>query len=109
MYDRMVRGGESFWSVVYPPFISRDLTRDDLRLVVRKGLEHARGNYKLLVQLFNMPPTDYKRFLNFLRKHDCHMPFQRFRSAGVAARPDGSDQGPADPVTGFGGGRYPVQ
>ncbi len=86
MYERMVRGGESFWAVVYPPFIARDLTRDDVRLVIRKGLEQARGNYKVLVSLFNMPATDYKRFLNFLRKHDCHMPFQRFRSAAAAAR-----------------------
>ncbi len=86
MYERMVRDRESFWAVVYPPFISRDMTRDDLRLVIRKGLEQARGNYKLLVQLFNMPPTDYKRFLNFLRKHDCHMPFQRFRSASALMR-----------------------
>ena len=86
MYERMVHGRESFWAVVYPPFIARDLTRDDVRLVVRKGLEQARGNYKLLVSLFNMPATDYKRFLNFLRKHDCHMPFQRFRSAAAAAR-----------------------
>jgi hypothetical protein len=28
-----------------------------------------------------MPPDDYKRFLNFLRKHDCHVPFQAFRTA----------------------------
>ncbi len=109
MYDRMVRGGESFWSVVYPPFIARDLTRDDLRLVVRKGLEQARGTYKLLVQLFNMPPTDYKRFLNFLRKHDCHMPFQRFRSAAVAAKAEGAEASARDPIGSFGGGRYPVQ
>ena len=27
-----------------------------------------------------MPPDDYKRFLSFLRKHDCHLPFQRFRA-----------------------------
>ncbi len=108
MYERMVRGHESFWSVVYPPFISRDLTRDDLRLVIRKGLEQARGNYKLLVQLFNMPPTDYKRFLNFLRKHDCHMPFQRFRSAAVAARADGTEE-PGEGFTDLNRGRYPVQ
>ncbi len=97
MYERMVRGGESFWAVVYPPFIARDLTRDDVRLIIRKGLEHARGNYKLLVALFNMPPTDYKRFLNFLRKHDCHMPFQRFRSA-AASRAEAAGLDPA-PVT----------
>jgi transcriptional regulator with GAF, ATPase, and Fis domain len=70
---------ESFWATAYPAFMSHDLTRDDLRQMVRRGLEETNGNYRLLVQFFNMPPEDYKRFLNFLRKHDCHLPFQRFR------------------------------
>jgi hypothetical protein len=81
----MVKHGESFWSAVYPIFMSRDLTRIDLRKIVQIGLETTNGNYRLLVQLFNMQPDDYKRFLAFLRKHDCHLPFQRFRS--VPARP----------------------
>jgi transcriptional regulator with PAS, ATPase and Fis domain len=79
MFERITAGGESFWDVVYVPFMQRDLTRDDLRSIIRRGLEDARGSYKLLVELFNLPPGDYKRFLNFLRKHDCHMPFRRFR------------------------------
>jgi DNA-binding NtrC family response regulator len=83
LFERMLLGGESFWSVVYEPFMSRDLTRDDLRVIVTKGLEHTRGNYKALVQAFNLEQSDYKRFLNFLRKYQCHMPFQRFRSARV--------------------------
>jgi hypothetical protein len=33
------------------------------------------------VRLFNMPNEDYKRFLSFLRKHDCQLPYQRFRAA----------------------------
>jgi transcriptional regulator with PAS, ATPase and Fis domain len=84
LLDRMVRGGESFWSAVYAAFMSRDLTRDDVRDIVGRGLERAHGNYKIVVQLFNMPAGDYKRFLNFLRKHNCHMPYQPFRSAGRA-------------------------
>lgn len=76
---RMIDRGESFWSVVHAPFIARDLSREQLRNVVRKGLERTRGNYRLLVQLFNMPTSDYKRFLGFLRKHDCHVPFHAFR------------------------------
>jgi transcriptional regulator with PAS, ATPase and Fis domain len=83
LYERMVVGGESFWSVVYEPFMSRDLTRGDLRAIVSRGLEETRGSYKLLVGLFNLPPTDYKRLLSFLRKYECHMPFQRFRSVPV--------------------------
>ena len=84
LFERMVNGGESFWSCVYAPFMSRDLTRDDLRAIVRKGLERTSGNYKVMVELFNMPGDDYKRFLGFLRKYQCHMPFQQFRSAALS-------------------------
>ena len=80
MTARMLRHGESFWSAVYPVFMSRDLTRDDLRRIIEIGLENTNGNYRLLVALFNMPNEDYKRFLGFLRKHNCHLPFQRFRT-----------------------------
>jgi DNA-binding NtrC family response regulator len=81
LLDRILLRGESFWDVAYEPFMARDLTREDVRHLVRVGLEQTRGNYKALVQLFNMDPLDYKRFLNFLRKYGCHMPFQRFRMA----------------------------
>jgi len=86
LLGRMTKGGESFWSVVYPTFMARDLTRNDLRKLVQLGLENTNGNYRLLVQLFNMPNEDYKRFLSFLRKHDCHLPFQRFRTVPVRVR-----------------------
>jgi DNA-binding NtrC family response regulator len=85
LFDRVVRGRESFWSVVYAPFMSRDLTRDDLRGIVRKGLEQTGGSYRLLTELFHMPASDYKRFLNFLRKHHCHIAFQQFRT--IPGRP----------------------
>ncbi|HEX9407117.1 MAG TPA: sigma-54 dependent transcriptional regulator [Vicinamibacterales bacterium] len=89
LFDRLINEGVSFWSEVYEPFIARDLTRHEIRELVRLGLEHTRGNYKLLVTTFNMPAEDYKKFLNFLRKYQCHVPFQRFRmvSAGLGARP----------------------
>jgi len=90
MFDRLTREGASFWSEVYEPFMARDLTRHEVRELVRLGLEHTRGNYKLLVTAFNMAPEDYKKFLNFLRKYQCHVPFQRFRMmpATFPARPN---------------------
>jgi transcriptional regulator with GAF, ATPase, and Fis domain len=81
---RMLDQGESFWSAVHPLFMSRDLTRTHLRKVVQIGLQCTNGNYRMLVRLFNMPPDDYKRFLGFLRKYDCHLPFQRFRTIPAA-------------------------
>jgi DNA-binding NtrC family response regulator len=84
LYERMTIDGESFWSAVYEPFMDRDLTRDDLRAVVSRGLEHTRGSYKLLLEVFNVAPGDYKRLLSFLRKYQCHMPFQKFRSIAIS-------------------------
>ena len=93
---QMMQHGESFWSAVYPQFMSRDLTRAELRRIIQIGLENTNGNYRLLVQLFNMPQEDYKRFLSFLRKHDCHLPFQRFRVVPARLHPELTPAGPAD-------------
>jgi len=82
LFKRMVQDGETFWKVVYEPFMARDVTRDDLRMLVRQALELTRGNYKSIAQLFNVP-NDYKRLLNFLRKYECHMPIQEFRAMPV--------------------------
>jgi DNA-binding NtrC family response regulator len=83
MFERMVRNGESFWTVVHEPFMARDVTRDELRQLVRHGLELTTGVFKSLVELFNLPPDDYTRLLNFIRKHQCHVPFQDLRALPV--------------------------
>ena len=80
MYAALTERGESFWTVVHGPFMSRDATREDLRYLIRRGLSETRGSYRLLVQLFNMPAEDYKRFLNFLRKHEARMAVHEFRT-----------------------------
>jgi transcriptional regulator with PAS, ATPase and Fis domain len=85
-FDALLRG-ESFWTAVHEPFMSRDLTRDDLRQLVRRGLTHTHGSYRQLTTLFNLPPTDYKSLLNFLRKHDCHVPYKPFRTISGGAVP----------------------
>jgi transcriptional regulator with PAS, ATPase and Fis domain len=90
-FDRMVLHRESFWSVVYPAFMTRDFTRGDLRFIVARGLQETSGSYKMLVELLNMKPTDYKRFLNFLRKHECQVPFERYRSAHRRPHPSADD------------------
>ena len=79
MLKRVIEDRESFWTAVYPLYMNRDITRSNVRDLVRKGLEEARGNYKIVLRLFNMESRDYKRFLNFLRKHDCQLPFKEYR------------------------------
>jgi transcriptional regulator with PAS, ATPase and Fis domain len=79
LYRRLLEERESFWSIVYPLYMQREITRSNVRDLVRKGLEEARGNYKIVARLFNMDQRDYKKFLNFLRKHDCQVPFKEYR------------------------------
>jgi two-component system, NtrC family, response regulator HydG len=83
IFELMSVTGESFWSAVYDPFMSRDLTREDVRAVVSRGLELTRGSYKALLPAFNLKTGDYKRLLSFLRTHECRMPFQEFRQMPV--------------------------
>ena len=79
LYKKIREEHESFWTAVYPLYMDRRITKDNVRDLVRKGLEEARGNYKIVARLFNMEQRDYKRFLNFLRKHDCQIPFKEYR------------------------------
>ena len=84
LFKQIVEEGESFWTAVYEPFMARDLTRAELRGVIRLGLEQTRGSYRVLVELFGLPATDYKRFLNFLPTYECQLP--DFRLKAIAMR-----------------------
>jgi transcriptional regulator with PAS, ATPase and Fis domain len=80
LYKALVVSGYSFWEHIYPLFLSRDITRHDMRELVRRGLAATRGNYRTMLKLFGMLPRDYKRFLNFLAAHDCRADFREFRN-----------------------------
>jgi DNA-binding NtrC family response regulator len=81
LYDALVRQRASFWEYVYPMFLARDITRNDLRQLVRRGLSESRGRHKSLLTLFGLPSRDYRRFMNFLAAHDCGVGFREFRRA----------------------------
>jgi transcriptional regulator with PAS, ATPase and Fis domain len=79
LYQALVNGGYSFWAHIHPLFLARDITRHDMRELVRRGLTTTRGNYRALLRLFGMQAQDYKRFLNFLAAHECNVDFREFR------------------------------
>ncbi len=88
MFERLVEGGESFWTVVHDPFMDRDITRNDLRTLVALGIELTRGDQAGLIGLFNVEPSDARRFNNFLRKHDCLATVSGVRLASSGASRD---------------------
>ena len=97
LVGRMITGRESFWTVVYDPFMAHDLTRDDVMKVVREGLERARGSMPVLLQLFNLDMGDMDRFLRFLRKHQCLVP----QHGAIARTPQPPRAKPRPSASGF--------
>jgi DNA-binding NtrC family response regulator len=71
LYDALARHGASFWEHVYPMFLAHDITRDDLRELVRRGLCESRGCYETLFMLFGIQSRDCGRFMTFLAAHEC--------------------------------------
>ena len=68
LYRRMVDDRQSFWMAVYPLYLQRDITRGNIRDLVRKGLEESRGNYKIVARIFNLEQREYKTFPQFSSK-----------------------------------------
>lgn len=69
-YARMLAGDGSFWELVHAPYLARELSRAEVRLVVERGLVATRGSYKRSLALFGVAESDYLKFMDFLRHHD---------------------------------------
>jgi len=67
--NHLVEQSGSFWSVVYEPFMARDVTRDEARGVIMKAWEDSEGNFSKLCSFFHIVDGDTKRFLDFVRKY----------------------------------------
>jgi transcriptional regulator with PAS, ATPase and Fis domain len=61
--------GMSFWEAVKKPFIERELKRSEVKRLIATELEKAGGIYKNLLDIFNLGPDDYHRFMRFLHEH----------------------------------------
>jgi transcriptional regulator with GAF, ATPase, and Fis domain len=68
-----------FWESIARPFADRLITRAHLEQVIRRGLTETNGSYKRLIKHFKMPETDYKRFMDFLRRHRCNVDYRQYR------------------------------
>ena len=85
LFEGLLARNYTFWEHVHPLFLNRDLTRHDVRELVRRGLSATKGNYRAMLKLFGMTDGDYHRFHNFLAAHDCKVDFRTFRSGTPAA------------------------
>jgi transcriptional regulator with PAS, ATPase and Fis domain len=82
LYESLLSKKCDFWGHIQTLFINRDITRGDLRALVRLGLSATGGSYRALLPLFGIDGKDYKRFLNFLSAHDCRVDYREYRPGG---------------------------
>jgi transcriptional regulator with PAS, ATPase and Fis domain len=75
--DELVAG--DFWESIARPYSERMITKTQVEHVIRKGLEQTGGSYKKMLPLFRIPDSDYKRFMDFLRRHNCNIDFRGYR------------------------------
>jgi transcriptional regulator with GAF, ATPase, and Fis domain len=66
LYERIVTGGEDFWTSVRTPFLKRELSRKRIQALVARGLAEAGGSYAAVAQLFGVE-DEYRKFVDFLR------------------------------------------
>ena len=79
LFDGLTDGTIDFWEDVHRLFISRDITRADLRLLIQQGLAASSGSYRGLLTRFGIGQQDYKALLNFLGAHDCRVDSREYR------------------------------
>ena len=89
LWDKLMTGAD-FWDVVQKPFRAHEVTRAELAALIDRGLQETRGSYRALVRLFNLPPSDYKRFHAFLYQQNCNLPVGPYRSGDDSGRARGS-------------------
>jgi DNA-binding NtrC family response regulator len=80
LFDSLVARRYGFWDHVRQVFLDREISKKDLRQLVRRGLAATNGNYRTMAHLFGLRDEDYKRLMNFLSAHDCVIDFRPFRS-----------------------------
>jgi hypothetical protein len=84
LYAALVGGTMTFWADVSPMLRARDITRENMRDLITRGLRQVQGHYPRLLQLWHMPVSDHKRFLNFIATHECRGDYRKYRKSYAA-------------------------
>jgi DNA-binding NtrC family response regulator/tetratricopeptide (TPR) repeat protein len=80
-FDDLSAGRKNFWSAIRDRYKRRDIPREQVVALVDRGLRTTSGNYKALASLFKIKESDYRRFMDFLRRNDCMLDFRPYRRA----------------------------
>jgi DNA-binding NtrC family response regulator len=78
-FEDLKSGRRDFWKEVHERYKRRDIPREKVMALMHLGLQETRGSYKNLARLLQVRDSDYRRFMDFLRRNDCQPDFRPYR------------------------------
>lgn len=78
-FEELRSGRQNFWEAVHQRYKRRDISRQKVTALMHVGLRETRGSYKNLAQLLHVRDSEYRRFMDFLRRNKCQPDFRPYR------------------------------
>ena len=100
LFQTLTSGSHKFWDHVYTLFLNRDITRHDMRELVRRGLTATSGNYRAMLHLFGIDARRLQALPEFpgcarLQRRFPSVPHRRYRDSNRRPAVVGA---PASPI-----------
>jgi transcriptional regulator with PAS, ATPase and Fis domain len=67
--DALRRSNESFWELIWRPFIDRDLDRDTVKHILKTFYTENSHSFKKMTGCLNVHENDYKKFMSLIYKY----------------------------------------
>lgn len=64
-----INGGKSFWDVLWPIFIDREVDRYFVKAVLRKAYTISSNSFKEMMAVLNVDEKDYQKFMSLMYKY----------------------------------------
>ena len=78
-FKDLTEGRKDFWTDIHARYKQRDIPREQVIALMDLGLKATRGFYNSVAALFHVQESDYRRFMDFLRRNKCQPDFRPYR------------------------------
>ncbi len=78
-FKDLTEGRKDFWADIHARYKKRDIHREQVIALMDLGLKETRGSYKSVAELLHVQESDYRRFMDFLRRNKCQPDFRPYR------------------------------
>ena len=78
-FKDLTEGRKDFWADIHARYKQCDIPREQVIALMDLGLKASGGSYKSVAALFHVQESEYRRFMDFLRRNKCQPDFKPYR------------------------------